>query len=45
MYNNLLRLYKLGRLSDAALTNAVNKGWITEEQKQTIMASRNQENS
>ena len=31
MYNNLLRLYKLGRL--------------TEEQKQTIMASRNQENS
>lgn len=41
MYNNLLRLYKLGKLSEIALTNAVNRGWITEEQKQEIIATKN----
>jgi phenylpyruvate tautomerase PptA (4-oxalocrotonate tautomerase family) len=39
MYETLLRLYKTGKLTEAGLTNAVTKGWITEEQKAEIIAS------
>lgn len=39
MYETLLRLWKEGKLTAAQLDNAVVKGWITEEQKQTILAS------
>lgn len=40
MYYTLLRLYNEGRLTDVQLDNAVKKGWITEEQKQEIIASK-----
>ena len=39
MYSTLLRLYKEGKLTEVALTNAVTKGWISEEQKAEIIAS------
>ena len=37
MYETLKRLYSEGKLTVDQLSNAVIKGWITEEQKQTIM--------
>lgn len=40
MYYTLLRLYNEGRLTEKGLSNAVAKGWITEEQKQEIIASK-----
>jgi hypothetical protein len=40
MYETLLRLWKEGRLTETQLSNAVLKGWITEEQKQEILASQ-----
>lgn len=39
MYETLLRLWKANKLSEAALTNAVTKAWITEEEKNTILAT------
>lgn len=36
MFDTLMRLYKEGKLSDAGLENAVTKGWITQEQAETI---------
>lgn len=40
MYYTLLRLYIEGRLTENGLTNAVSKTWITDEQKQEIIASK-----
>ena len=37
MYNMLLWLYGLGKLTDAMLTNAVIKDYINETQKQEII--------
>jgi len=37
MFERLKYLYIKGIATKAHLTNAVNKGWITEEQKQEIM--------
>lgn len=41
MFETLMRLYDKGkgRLTAAGLANAVIKGWITETQKQEIIAS------
>jgi len=43
MFETLLRLYDGGNgpLTVAMLANAVVKNWITEEQKQEILASKN----
>lgn len=38
MYPTIERLYGEGRLSEMQLDNAVVKGWITEEEKQQIIA-------
>jgi hypothetical protein len=38
MYPTLERLYKAGSLTATALDNAVIKGWITEAEKQQILA-------
>lgn len=38
MYERLNRLYKMGKLTETGLANAVIKGWITEAEKQEIMA-------
>jgi hypothetical protein len=40
MYETLLRLWKEGKLTEESLNTAVLKGWITEEQKQEILASQ-----
>jgi hypothetical protein len=40
MFETLLRLWKEGKLTEIQLNNAVLKGWITEEQKQEILASQ-----
>lgn len=40
MYKRLKRLYHAGRLTDEALQNAVERGWITLEQKQEIIESK-----
>lgn len=40
MYYTLLRLYKEDKLTEKGLVNAMSKGWITEEQKQEIIASK-----
>lgn len=39
MFETLKRLYTEGKLSEEGLNNAVEKGWITEEQKLEITAS------
>lgn len=39
MLERLKRLYLDGKLTDAGLSNAVTKGWITEDQKQEIISS------
>lgn len=36
MYNRLKRLYDEGRIDSAALQNAVDRGWITSEEKNEI---------
>ena len=36
MFETLKRLYLEGKIDIAKLTNAVNKGWITTEQKEEI---------
>lgn len=40
MYERLKRLYKEGRASEAMLQNAVKRGWITDEEMQEIIASK-----
>lgn len=40
MYERLMRLYKTGKLTVAGLANAVIKGWITEAEKQKILAEK-----
>lgn len=40
MFKRLKRLYVSGNLTIAGLSNAVIEGWITETQKQEIMASK-----
>lgn len=40
MYERLKRLYVTGKLTAVGLANAVIKGWITEEQKQEILAKK-----
>lgn len=42
MYERLKKLYKEGRLTEAALKNAVKKGWITENEMKEIMAAKNE---
>lgn len=37
MYSYLLRLWKNGQLSEEQLQAAVDKGWITTDQQQTIL--------
>ena len=37
IYNYLKTLYDLGKITDVHLTNAVAKGWITEEWKNEII--------
>lgn len=37
MYETLKRLYNEGRLTEVGLSNAVTKGWITEEEKNSIL--------
>lgn len=39
MYNRLKRLYCEGRLKDEGLQEAVTRGWITDEQRQEIVAA------
>lgn len=40
MYERLKALYRAGRLTDAQLADAVKRGWITEEQRVEIAASK-----
>lgn len=40
IFDRLLKLYQDGRISDTGLAEAVTKGYITEEQKATILATR-----
>lgn len=37
MYNTVERLYKSGKIDITGLDRAVRLGWITEEEKQTII--------
>jgi hypothetical protein len=39
MYYTLLRLWKTRKINEAALTKAVQYGWITEKQKAAILAT------
>lgn len=41
MFETIKRLYEEGKMSDQQLNNAVAKCWITEEQKQEILDSKN----
>lgn len=38
MFERLKRLYDAGLLDEAAILNAVKKGWITQEQAELILA-------
>ncbi len=40
MYKRLKRLYQQGRLTDEALQTAVERDWITEDEKEEIIASK-----
>lgn len=40
MFERLKRLFLEGRLNEEMLSNAVNKGWISEEQKIEIIQSK-----
>ena len=41
MFDRLKNLYVVsGKLTDVGLSNAVIKGWITEEQRQEIIAAK-----
>lgn len=45
MYETIKRLYLAGRLSDAGLANAMEKGWITQEQADALTAPAEEENN
>lgn len=36
MYNTLMRMWKQGKLTEAQIDRAVELGWITEQQAETI---------
>lgn len=38
MFERLKRLYSEGKIDEAAIRNAVTKGWLTEEQANEILA-------
>lgn len=38
MYNTLLKMWRKGKLTEAQIDKAVEKGWITEAQKHMILA-------
>lgn len=40
MYDTLLRLYLQNKLTDQGLTNAVNKEWISEDEKIKIIQTK-----
>lgn len=40
MYSRLKRLYHAGRLTDEALQTAVERGWITEDERKEIIATK-----
>ena len=37
MYEKLKELYRQGRITEEGLRNAINKGWITEAEMETIL--------
>lgn len=37
MFENIKRLYNEGKLSDDGLIKAIDKGWITEEERDLII--------
>ena len=39
MYERLKRLYNEGKIDEEGLQRAVDKGWITEEQREEIIRS------
>ena len=43
MYDNVKRLYLTGRIDEYGFDNAVKFKWITEEQKEEIIASKPKE--
>ena len=43
MYERLERLYNSGRLTEAALATAVDRGWITEDQRKKITGEATEE--
>lgn len=38
MYNTLLRMWRKGKLTESQINKAVEKGWITEAQRDMILA-------
>ncbi len=40
MFERLKRLYDEGKIGVSAIWNAVTKGWLTEEQAQEILSSK-----
>ena len=38
--DSVFRLYRAGQLTDAGLDNAMEKGWITSEDAETLKAER-----
>lgn len=38
--DSVFRLYRAGQLTDAGLDNAVEKGWITSEEAETLKVER-----
>lgn len=45
MFERLRRLYREGRINEAGIWNAVEKGWITKEQAEQILSENNKEGS
>ena len=39
MYNTLLRMWKNGQITEAKIDRAVELGWITKEQAETIKST------
>ena len=45
MFERLKRLYNEGKLDEAAIRNAVEKGWLTEEQANKILKPPEKQNN
>lgn len=45
MFERLKRLYNAGQLDEAAIRNAVTKGWLTEEQANEILKPPDEQKS